>query len=56
MTCFQRIVNVDLLTKGKKVVELNREHVERIARDWFGKMTDEEQEGMLSIWESFFKN
>ncbi len=50
----KRIVEVSLLSKGKKVVELNNEHVVRVARNWFKKMTDEEQEMLLSMWERYF--
>jgi len=51
----QRIVEVMLLAKGQKIVDLNKAHVERVARDWFSKMTDEEQEGMLTMWEQYLK-
>ena len=47
----QRVVTVSLLAKGKKIVQLNREHVERVAADWLGDMDDVEQEAMLAMWE-----
>ncbi len=49
----KRVVEVQLLTKGQQVVRLNQEHVEQVAKQWFSKMTDEEQEMMLSFWEKY---
>ena len=49
----QRIVYVNLLSKGEAICKLHRKHVERTAREWFNKMTDEEQESMLAMWEKF---
>lgn len=50
----KRVFYITLLTKGKKVFDLHAEHVERTARKWFSKMTEEEQEGMLQLWEKTF--
>lgn len=49
----QRVVYVQLLTKGEAICKLHRQHVERTAREWFNKMTDEEQELMLTMWEKY---
>lgn len=49
----QRVVEVTLLAKGQKIVVLNKEHVERVAKNWFSKMTEEEQEMMLRMWEKY---
>lgn len=49
----KRIVFIELLTKGKKIYDLNQEHVARTAREWFSKMSSEEQEGMLVFWEKY---
>lgn len=49
----QRVVEVALLARGQKVVDLNREHVERVAKSWFSKMSDEQQEMMLTMLEGF---
>jgi DNA-binding MarR family transcriptional regulator len=47
----RRIVHLKLLAKGAKVSDLHREHVERVAYQWFSVMTDKEQEAMLAAWE-----
>lgn len=47
----RRVVYVTLLAKGQKVFKLNQEHVERVAREWFSTMTDEEQEMLIDFWE-----
>ena len=52
----QRVCEVVLLAKAKKIVDLNKEHVERVARNWFSKMTDDEQEMMLSILDRYFED
>lgn len=52
----QRVVEVSLLAKGKRVVELNREHVERVAKNWFSKLADDEIEAMLSVLDRYFEN
>lgn len=49
----QRVIDVILLEKGKKIVNLNKEHVMRVAKSWFSKMTEQEQEAMLSMWERY---
>ena len=50
----KRVFYISLLVKGKKIFDLHAEHVERTAREWFSKMTEEEQEGMLQLWEKTF--
>lgn len=52
----QRVIEVILFEKGKKIVNLNKEHVMRVAKSWFSKMTDEEQESMLSMWECYLND
>lgn len=52
----QRITLIILLSKGKKIIDLNRAHIENMASNWFSNMTDEEQEGMLSVWERYLFN
>jgi DNA-binding MarR family transcriptional regulator len=49
----KRVVFIELLAKGKKIYELNQQHVARTAREWFSKMSEEEQEGMLRFWEKY---
>ena len=47
----KRVTYVTLLNKGEKVCQLHKEHVERTATQWFSKMTEEQQEHMLALWE-----
>lgn len=47
----KRVTYITLLTKGEKVCKLHKEHVQRTAKQWFSKMTESEQEFLLSLWE-----
>ena len=50
----RRVAQVELLAKGKKIVDLSKEHVERVTKDWFSRMTVHEQEAVLSMLERYF--
>jgi DNA-binding MarR family transcriptional regulator len=50
----RRITQVKLLSKGKNIVQLSKQHVEQVARDWFGRMTEDEQEAVLSLLDRYF--
>lgn len=47
----KRVTYITLLSKGEKICQLHKEHVERTAKEWFSKMTEREQEQMLIMWE-----
>jgi DNA-binding MarR family transcriptional regulator len=49
----KRVSYVSLLSKGKKVCQLHQEHIERTVAECFSKMSENEQEQMLSFWEKF---
>jgi DNA-binding MarR family transcriptional regulator len=50
----QRVVEVSLLAKGQAIVKLNREHVERVAKNWFARLSESEQDTMLDILDRYF--
>lgn len=51
----KRKMHLALLEKGRKVVRLNQEHVERVAKIWFSKLSEAEQEQMLNVFDRYFE-
>lgn len=49
----QRSVEVILLSIGKKISDLHKAHVERVAKSWFTNMSEPDQEAMLKTWEKY---
>lgn len=47
----RRVVHVTLLKKGKRIFDIQQEHVGKVYADWASRMTDEEQTFFLTIME-----
>ncbi|MEM9244011.1 MAG: MarR family transcriptional regulator [Pseudomonadota bacterium] len=47
----RRASQVRLLSKGQKIYQAHRQHVLRVTKQWFAKMSHDEQLFFLEIWE-----